>query len=215
MSTNGFIDSLGEFTQSVLAPAAELITPVAGDAAWGWAVLLVGAGWRALTWPWLVHSAQRRIQKLAQSTESDSAPITRPPRSAFGIAGTVFTLLQVALIVIIAGWSRTGPDATEASFYGLSALSTPAVFLGPSGIGWALALAVLGTAAGMLALRAAGTDDHRQRFFARYMTPVIFMSLGLFLPAAMILPFVFAMGLNLMATGWVMRRTPLRVEVAA
>lgn len=215
MSTNGFFDSLGAFTQSVLAPAAELIEPVAGDAAWGWAVLLVGAGWRALTWPWLVHSAQQRIDKQTQLVESDSAPTTRQSRSAFGVAGSFFTLLQVALILIIAVWSRTGPDATEASFFGLSTLSTSPVFLGLGGIGWALALAVLGTSAGILALRAAGTDDHRQRFFARYMTPVIFMGLGLFLPAAMILPFVFAMGLNLLATGWVMRRTPLRVEAAA
>lgn len=214
MSTNEFFANVGELSQVVLAPVFNALEPIAGLHAWGWSVLVVGALWRVLTWPWLVSSARWRIERQKQAADSNLEPVQKP-RGLFSAIGSGLTLLQVLLIVVIALWSRTGPAAEEASFYGLSPLAASPVFLGFSGVAWALVLTLCGTGAALLGLRATGTTDDRQRFFARYITPVIFVSLGLFLPAAMVLPFIAAMTLNVLATSWVIRRAPVRVVVAA
>jgi CubicO group peptidase (beta-lactamase class C family) len=195
----------GETTESVIAPVADLTG--SSDMAWGWAVLLLGAGWRVLTWPWLVSGARRRIDRLRGEG---------PPAASgwFGLVGTVLVVVQVLLLVVIALWTRTGPTADEAVFYGLDRLSSSPVTLGPGGLAWAAALALLGASAGLLGQRAAGVQDARQRFGARYISPVIFLCLGLFLPAAMVVPFTVSMGLNLAAVLWAVRETAVRTEVA-
>ncbi|MCC3765520.1 hypothetical protein K3N28_20880 [Glycomyces sp. TRM65418] len=202
------LDRIGAATESIIAPIAEVIGPEA--VSWGWAVLLLGAGWRVLTWPWLVRGAERRIERQ----RDPAAP--KPPRGWFERVGTVFTVAQILVVVTIALWSRTGPAADEAAFYGLRTLSSSPATQGPGGLAWAAALTLAGTVVGLLALRASGVDDPRQRFFARYMAPVIFAGLGLFLPAAMVVPFTTTMAMNVAAVQWAAARLPrVREEVPA
>ncbi|WP_035697521.1 hypothetical protein, partial [Glycomyces tenuis] len=158
----------------------------------------------------LVSGARRRIDRQRGSEpDPDGGPGT------FGRIGTAFGLAQFLLVVVIALWSRTGPSAEDAAFYGLETLSSPPVTQGLGGLAWAAALAVAGTAAGLLGQRAAGVDDQRQRFFARYIAPVVFACLGLFLPAAMVVPFAAAMALNAAAVRAAARGDRGPVEAAA
>ncbi|GAB3996752.1 hypothetical protein GCM10029992_17720 [Glycomyces albus] len=199
------LEWIGEATESVIAPVADLIGP--SDAAWGWAVLLLGAGWRVLTWPWLVRGARRRIDR--------QRGVEAPPKGWFGRVGTAFTVAQVVILVIIALWTRTGPTADDAAFYGLDRLSSSPVALGLPGLAWAVALALLGASAGLVGQRAAGVQDARQRFGARYISPAIFLCLGLFLPAAMVVSFAFSMALSLAAVLRAAGSPVERVEAAA
>lgn len=199
------LEWIGEATESVIAPVADLIGP--SDTAWGWAVLLLGAGWRVLTWPWLVRGARVRIDR-----QRGAEP---PPKGWFGRVGTAFTVAQVAVLVVIALWTRTGPAADGASFYGLDSLASSPVALGLGGLAWAAALALLGASAGLAGQRAAGVRDARQRFGARYISPAIFLCLGLFLPSAMVVSFAFSMGLSLAAVLRAARDAVERVEAAA
>ena len=203
---SAILDWTGTATESVIAPVAELFG--SSGAAWGWAVLLLGAGWRVLTWPWLLRGAVRRIGKL----RGDRLP---PEPGWFVRVGMGFTLVQVVVLVVIALWTRTGPTADEAWFYGLDPLSSSPVALGPGGLAWAVSLALLGGASGLVGQRAAGVTDARQRFGARYISPVIFLCLGLFLPAGMVVSFVVSMGLSLVAVLQAAGRSADRTEVAA
>lgn len=205
----------GMVTQAVLWPVARLFEPLPGGLAWGWSVLVTGALWRVLTWPFLVRSARARItrQYVAPVITGGRDPRDRDVRAevASGVraeldllglrsrAATAAGVVQALLVVSIAVWSRTGEAAGGASFYGLPSLAASPVTLGPGGWAWALCLAVAATATGVAVMRAAGVTDRRQRFLTTRISPVVFLSLGLFLPAAMVLPFAGTMVLNLAA----------------
>lgn len=228
-------ETLGTLTQSVLAPVAGLLWPVAGAAAWGWAVLVIGALWRLPLWAWLLRSARVRIvrQMVAPvaaagrdmrdaATRKEVAALVRAELVARGLRspasvafGRVVAVLGVLTVLLLAVWSRTGSAATRHGFAGMDNLSGSAVSTGVGGIAVALVLVVAAVAAQVAVLRAAGVTDPRQRFFATRISPVIFAGLGLFLPAGVVLAFAAVMLLNLAATLRVAADPPPRPEAVA
>ncbi|GAA4955035.1 hypothetical protein GCM10023224_45690 [Streptomonospora halophila] len=218
------IQAVGAATQWLLAPFARVGAPWLGGASWGLAVLLVGASWRLPLWPLLVRAQAARIvrTRLLAAFAAEEAPpdralaaaraeaelrergLRRPAEVAVGRAAAV---LQIAAVLLVIVWSRTGEAAPSAAFAGLDSLAAPPAASWPGGAVWALVLCATATASGIVTQRAAGSADERQRFFATRIAPVIFLGLGLFLPAATVVAFAAAMVLAL-ATALAAARTP-------
>ncbi|MDT0301901.1 hypothetical protein [Streptomonospora wellingtoniae] len=217
-------EAAGAATQWLLAPFARLGEPWLGGSSWGLAVLLVGTAWRLPLWPLLVREAAARVVRmrlLAAFAAEEEPPdrgtaaarveaalrergLRRPAEVAVGRAAAA---VQIAAVLVVIVWSRTGEAAPSAAFAGLDGLAAPPVASWPGGALWALALCGAATASGIVTQRAVGAADERRRFFATRIAPVIFLGLGLFLPAATVVVFTAAMVLSL-ATALAAARTP-------
>lgn len=222
----------GAATQWVLAPFARLGEPWLGGASWGLAVLLVGTAWRLPLWPLLVRSAAAGIvrTRLLAANAAEHEPLGRKDaaaraewelrerglrRPAEAAVGRAAALLQVAAVLIIIVWSRTGEAAGAAAFAGLDSLAAPPIASGLGGVAWALLLCAAATATGIAAERASGVPDERRRFFTTRIAPLIFLGLGLFLPAATVVAFAAAMVLSLAATLAATRTPAVRGDAEA
>lgn len=211
-------EKLGDFSQTVLAPAADLARSWAGDSAWGVAVLMLSVAWQVPLWHWVVRSSKARIVRTAVTesfteglgAESDARVERRKQlraalelhklRSASDLTvGLVRKVLSILLAVVVLLWSRTGP-AADYAFAGLDDLHGAPIRSGMAGVAWALALAVAATADQVVLQRVAGVRDRRAKFFATRMAPVIFGCLGLFLPGGTVVAFTAVMFLGLIGT---------------
>lgn len=185
-----------------------------GAWAWGWAVILVAAGWRLLVLPLVIRQGHRRILTArwhaAHSRGRDMrdrqqrAEVHRLVRESLseqavpaGRLATVVGVLQVLAIIAVALWSRGSEAAAVHGFGGLAALDRMTVTLGVAGWAWAVTLGLLFLVSAVLTHGAAGSTTGHQRVIDRVLAPLFFTGLGLLVPAAVTVAFVAGLAVSL------------------